>query len=188
MSTTTIYVFQEPDWTAKVHTELKNSWGWAAFVYEALLRRYSGQIRGIKPGDRYLYGTHNWAKLWEQEAEIPFEPWERNVLRATYDRAIIRGLTPLARIAGEMRRFQREHHHPWDGVCHLDTIGVIIEKLLFDMGHTWKPTAIGFQPTSVAEELWRVPVADDPDETRMYDLQRDKLHHEVELVPSIWDR
>src|SRR6185437_1462852 len=106
MSTTTIFVFQEPDWTAKVHAELGNSWGWAAFVWEALLKRYRYAIRGIEPNDRYFHGTHNWPKLWEQEADIPFEPWERNVLRATYDRAIIRGLTPLARIAGELRRFE----------------------------------------------------------------------------------
>lgn len=185
MSTTTLIVFQAPSWDAVVYREWPASWGWAAFVWQVLLERYGDKI----PGVDFAFGgvglnIKNWPKLWEHENEIPFEPWERNVLRLTYNRAVIGGLTRLARIAGDLQRFQTEHWRAWDGVCHLGAIGRTIETLIRDMGHTWVPTAIGLQPTSVAADMWRMPTGE-REETRPYNLRRDDLHHEVEMAPLI---
>ncbi len=162
-----MYVFQAPRWDAVVYHEWGDSSGWAEFIWQSLLERYCDNISGITPRRGRLFDSRDWYKLWEQEKDIPFEPWERNVLRATYDRAIIRGLTPLARIAGELRRFQKEYWRSRYGLCHVASVGQTIERLLFEMGDNWRPTAIGFQATSSAQELWRIPTGH-RDETRPY--------------------
>lgn len=163
-------------------SQYANSWGFAAMIWSALVKKYAAQIPGIDPADRYLTSNFdNWPRLWKATDALPLEPWERDVLVATYDRAMVRG-ADLVRMAESMEAFQATHAEQ-NRVCTLNAIAARLRDLA--AGEKTKITApdVCFTATSVAEDLWYVP-ADDPDEEgRPYNVKKDTGHWFVDLTP-----
>jgi hypothetical protein len=182
MSVTTMYLFEAPTWEAKHHAEFGNSWGWAAFVWDSLLGQYFKEIPGVEMrGGWPASSLANWKKLWDPQIKIPMEPWERVVLRATYDRAIIH-VGQFAQVAACLRKFERVHFCPaLDGVSHLGDIAFALEELLKVNQGLPRGMAVGFQATSVAQNLWQF-YDEETGDSQPYSLEKHKLHHVVELA------
>lgn len=117
MSHTTIYAVRKPEDGFESEAEFRNSHGSATFVWNALLRRYKDGILKGKPllGDNGNWGRgvsvfDAWSEVWKyDQAGGYLEPWERNVLRSTYDNAVLMRDSFLM-MADAMDHFEAAHH------------------------------------------------------------------------------
>ncbi|HMI92440.1 MAG TPA: hypothetical protein VK509_13795, partial [Polyangiales bacterium] len=103
---------------------------------------------------------------------ISLEIWERVVLYATYDKALVRG-EELEAYAAACERFYAAYQRP-GYACHLAEFARLARE-----AKQQGAVALGFCQTSVGESHWSVP-PDDPDsddaEWRPYDLSVDTDH------------
>lgn len=173
-----MFVF-DGDGDACDDSEYSNSWGFAAMIWEALLERY-GKL--IVPEGRATFAMNDWPKLWkaDEDDRLPLQPWERDVLRATYDHAIIRG-ADLERMADSFDRFEEAHAKP-GSACSLKRIAARMRDLAAGVQTKFVRPDVCFQATSVAEDQWIV--FDGGEDGRPYNIKRDTKHFYVDIAPG----
>jgi len=100
--------------------EFHNSWGGAAFIWDALCKRYD-----VKDKHGYQH-SEAWKILWDlvRDGEIELEPWEHNALFFTYDDAMIKE-EDLQILAHSLEMFHTEHNIK----NHVDHTSVIAHKI-----------------------------------------------------------
>lgn len=159
---------------AEVH-QFKNSWGGAAFVWQALWNKYvMPELMREDVGNHYK----NWIcakeddinrlwNLWKRE-DIRMPLYERIALLGTFDNAILRKEN-FADFADQLRRFVEAHHTNPQAVCHLGKWADFIE--------TSSAEAVGFHTTSVCENPWMEEDLDG--EPVPYKLNTGEKHFEV---------
>lgn len=144
--------------------ECANAWGGAAFIWSALFDVY------VK--DKNI-PYHTWlsdenSKLWRLHTRTDIEPALRNVLRSTFDYALVYR-KDFKCFAGDLRYFVT-----WAGthnkVCHLPAWADFIERS--------KAQAVGFYHTSVSEDPWYV-YDNDNDKMVPYSLKKGTKHFDV---------
>lgn len=144
--------------------ECRNAWGGAAFIWSALFDTY---LKDPKIPYHNWLGEDN-SKLWALHARKDIEPALRNVLRSTFDYALVYR-KDFKRFAGDLRYFVT-----WagtrDAVCHLLAWADFIERS--------KAQAVGFYHTSVAENPW-YDYSDEAKELVPYDLKKGTKHFDV---------
>jgi hypothetical protein len=166
MSCCTIYEFHDgKPISAK---EFGNSWGGAMVIWTAMFDRY--EKNPAIAYDNVLTAMHGprgkrfWG-LWQRQ-DIP--EFMRAVFAATFDRAIVRR-EHFARYANDLREFVK-HFGKGDGACHLPAWADYVEAC--------EAEAVGFQQTSVAENLW-FDYPDDGSDAVPYDLNTGDQHMDV---------
>jgi hypothetical protein len=165
-------------------SEYSNSWGFAAMIWGALVRRYAREIPGVDPNGSYLeFQSDNWTKLWTAEQNgLALRPWERDALRATYDYAVIRG-ADLERMAESFERFEDAHAKP-GLACSLKLIAARMRELAVGERSQFTRPDVCFIGTSCGDDLWYVHGSDD-DGGHPYNVKRDKKHWYVDPSASI---
>lgn len=148
-----------------------NSWGFAPMVWGTLVRRYQRDIPGVAPDDRYIESQSDyWPLLWEVAPRLSLQPWECDVLIATYDNVVICG-ADLVRMAESMERFADVH--PVDRrACSLKEIATCLHELAREPS----PPDICFNGTSVVNLWWVADENDEDDEGRAYNVKTDTKH------------
>lgn len=171
MSCTTIYAIF-PDKKGFVDfRDFSNSWGGAAFVWDNLKRRYESDLPEGDPSD--LFG---WSRVWEyDEAGGKMEPWERNVLRSTYDRAVLRRYD-FRLMAHDMEVFKRAYYEAGKA-CSLGEQAECLREL-FDKGALY----VAWNQTSVVGFLLGGDYNEDTDDEIPYDIDKGEEHHFVEMA------
>lgn len=168
---------------AKPHT-FQNSWGGAAFIWEALWNKYvRPELMEKDPGPASYYKSwlvgsdedkHRLWDLWKRE-DIRMPIYEKVVLLASLDNAIVSNEN-LADFVEHLRRFAEAHHTKVNGLCHLEAWADFIEA-------NQDAEGVGFWLTSVCGNPWihrRYESEDDEDgEEEPYDLTKGDKHWEV---------
>lgn len=178
MSRTTLLIVDN-DGDVCDDSEYSNAWGFGPMIWQALIDRYRNAIPTIGRDELSL---DNWPKLWKADENdgLPLRPWERDVLRATYDNAMIRG-ADLKRMAASMGMFYEAHSR--HGVaCSLKSIAARLRDLAEGTNTKFKAPDVCFIGTSVQEDPWIVFDGSDDDEGRPYNVKRDTKHWYVELA------
>ena len=150
--------------------EFKNAHGGAAFIWNALCKRYLGHDNWMMAGV-----MNDGRDLWDLAKRSDVQPFERAIHAATFDRAIVRR-EDFAQFAADLRKFV-ETYPPGNRVCHLSAWADAVESSEHE--------AIGFYMMSVSDNLWFEYDADS-DESIPYDLNGDNRHFDVyqELAAS----
>lgn len=171
MSRTTLHVVQ-PNGDVIPFQEFQNAWGWAAFVWQVLCKKYDVQAPS-KPGE-FPMPFDEWPVLWAKhaEGEIKTEPWETNVLLSTYDNWIVKS-EDFEVFARSLDRFEEEHAQS-DRVCHCKAIAQTVRGLSGVQG-------VGFHATSVSSDPW-LNRNDDTDEEWPYNIYKQDIHTFAEMV------
>jgi hypothetical protein len=153
----------------------QNSHGFAPKIWNSLCERYF-------PHERWAMGA--WELLWKDKSLV-FQPWERIVLRSTYDRAAVKA-EDVPQYIEALGLFDKFYTKP-DHVNHLLSIAADAQQLLGTEGFR----ALCFTG-SLSDDLWEVrePCTNescegdhsecDP-EIRPYDLDRDQGHWFVSM-------
>jgi len=138
MSTCAIIVFRggKPD-TAR---EWRNSWGGAAFIWDALFAKYLKNPNN--PFDSWLMRPDS---LWRLDEDARLNASERACLLLTFDNAVIHDAN-FKRAASDLREFAQRYHKNHAQVCHLYEWADFIEEC--------DGEAVGFYHTSVSENPW----------------------------------
>jgi hypothetical protein len=160
MSRTTIYAAPKSGPMYEI-AEYPNAWGSAAYVWSALCGAYLGD------SSFWMMRSSEAEKLWALAKDPSVSECERLTLLSTFDRAMVRHDSFL-KIAQAFREFHAKY--PPKGVCHLLSWAALLESLASDE----QVFAIGWQQTSVSENLWQVREGEDT--WRPYDLARDAGH------------
>ena len=138
MSDTSLIFFRDhkPD----TEMEFRNSWGGFAYIWDRLFEKYCKDPD--KEYDNWLLSSD---KLWalDKRKDIPVS--ERACLVAGYDKAMI-WKKNFKRFAGDLISFLDSFQPGDKRICHL--------YLWVDVFLSADSEAIGFHPTSVAENLW----------------------------------
>jgi hypothetical protein len=155
MSYTTIKAI----WPGEKHEdrgELRNAWGGAPLVWNALSARYLGSPHGWLMGN----GKNLWALA--GQSEIP--EFVRRVLMMTFDRAYVLK-KDYAKAAADIRKFLEEFPQSNDIVNHWPHIATLFES---------NPDipAIGFHHTSVSEDPFRGKFDEETEEYAPTDWSR----------------
>ena len=126
--------------------EYGNSWGGAAFIWDALCKKYD-----VK--DQYGYSSFEaWKILWNKvrDEEILLTPEEHNVLHFTYDNALVKG-EDMQLFADSLRKFSDEHGKE-GRVNHCRSMARDIEQHIKE----GDVDGLGLYATSVGEDPWDV--------------------------------
>jgi hypothetical protein len=159
MSRTTIWIADQAG-TMRRGPEFHNAWRSAAAVWEHLGGRW-----GHKRGEgSILMDKAALSALWNDAAN-PARPWhERVVLACTFDRALVR----------------REEFEVVAGCMDAVAARMTVPQSLTEQAATLRElagdetvTAIGWQQTSVAEELWWVSSDEDEEDGHPYVIGTD---------------
>lgn len=165
MSRTTVYAFYDGKPAKSV--ELPNAWGSGPMIWDALIAKYRVE------GDVFSAWKNLCAA--ERDGKIKLQPWERIVLHATYENALVKR-DDLETYAAAAEQFDKAHHV--DGrVCHLRAMGEVAREALKDGAE-----AIGFHLTSVADNPWWVRPDNEDEDGRPYDLAVDTRHWFVDCA------
>lgn len=169
MTCTSIYaVFPDKKGFNKVE-DFSNSWRGAALVWGELKKRYEDDL---PEGGRYSIGdTFGWGRVWEYEEDGgTMEWWERNVLRSTYDRAVLR-----REYFGLMAESMEVFHRNYPGSSLLEQACAL--RRLYDQG----ATAVAWNQTNVISFLLNI-YDEDADEFIPYDLETMGDHHFIDMA------
>jgi hypothetical protein len=155
------------------YEEFRNSWGGAAYVWDALFNRYLRESEY----DSWMSRTQ---QLWDlsNSAEVPRE--RRAVLLSTFDYALVMR-ADFAQFASDLRAFRRDFGivrpnkgiggwKSYEVVCHLDGWAAFVESL--------DAEAVGFYGTSVGENLW-YSYDEETEESVPYDMATGTKHWSV---------
>lgn len=152
MSSTTIKAIW-PGEKAKGIAELRNAWGSAPFVWDAMCARYLGG---------------NWLsqsdKLWPLWKDPRAPENQRAVLALTFDKMYLLK-KDYTRAAADIRQFLADFPSNSERVNHWPAIAELLES---DPDYP----AIGFHMTSVAEDPWRGQYNEDADDYDPIDWSR----------------
>lgn len=165
-------------------SEYKNSWGFAAFVWDMLCAKYGVEElyrrdkNKSKSREPYLMPGDTWQYLWEcvKEDKIKLKTWESNVLFSTYDDAIVKR-DDLLQLADDYDMFA-EALRPEGRVCHLRSIAK-------DMRKAYEQGALGicFYAMSVGDDPWYgVYTEENPD-----DMELDYGTEEYNKQEELWE-
>ncbi|MDE2102664.1 MAG: hypothetical protein KGL39_35800 [Patescibacteria group bacterium] len=177
MSSTVLFGAPEGGTFRKI-ASFGNSWGGAAFVWYALSERYLG--------DKTAWMNGRVEELWALAEDVRLQPFERDTLLSTFDRALVRS-DGFSCLAASFRTFVAAYP-PGEYVCHLMAQADFLDSLAHGDGDLcFVPHAVGWQQTTVGENLWNVRIGED--DTRPYDLARDTGHFflfqkEPEMEPN----
>ncbi len=141
-----------------------NSWGGAARIWDAMFNRYLNDDN--EPHKTWLMlGASGISKLWVLADREDLPRCERAVHAATFDRALVRREN-FADFANDLRAFVVDY--PVVGkVCHL--------RAWADFVDTCEAEAIGFQATTVSDNLWYT-YDEETDTTTPYDYNEQNEH------------
>lgn len=140
MSCTTVKVIHQ-DKTIHDVASLGNSWGSGAFVWTALANKYMGK------DFMWLGNPENAQKVWDLWKDPRLHYYERVVLMATFDHAIIE--RERFREAAECFADFEANHCQVNQACHMGTISRLL------LQHDADPvTGMCFHLTSVTEDPW----------------------------------
>lgn len=143
MSYTSIWaIYKSPnDWYQEVK-HFKNAYGGCIFIWDALVDRYKDVLPKTSKYDNPL-DYKGYGRLWEyEETGGKMEPWERNVLRSTYDHAVL-AERRFAVMADCMDRFKEEYGEYGEYVCSLgeqaECLRSLVGKALYV---SWNQTSV----------------------------------------------
>ncbi len=149
--------------------EFSNAWGGAAFIWDALFNAYLKDASN--EFDSWISRGTDDRGLWDLAKRANLPMFERVVLAATFDRAMVTR-SHFKRFASDLREFADKY--PANGkACHLRAWAAFVEAC--------EEEAIGFYGTSVSENLWFGYDEEDTDETIPYDMHTRDEHFEVYL-------
>lgn len=159
MSRTTMMLIDSGGNTRDI-AEFSNSWGSAAFVWDALYKKYIG-------GDGYLFSDENMKKVWALWKDPRLRTVEKVVLLSTFDHAIIER-DKFEDAAFAFAEFEALHRQP-NAICHMGAIS----QALMDNRET---DCVGacFQQTSVAENPWLGEYNEDTEDYKPFDMNAEK--------------
>ena len=144
----------------------RNSWGGVALVWTKLFDAY---LKNPDVDyDNWMMHLHD-ESWWGLAERTDLEWFERAVMTATYDRAMVRR-EHFKQLAEHFRQFVAKYLPEFGCVCHLLDWADFIEVC--------EAEAIGFYATSVGENLW-YRYDEKVDETFPYDLNAEDKHFEV---------
>lgn len=168
MSYCSIITFE--DGKAHAALDFSNSWGGAAYIWNALFERYLKDPE--RPYDNWLSRGMQDRSLWDLADREDLEIFERSVHVSTFDLAIVRREN-FRRYADDLLLFLERYPVPGKSVCHLPQWAKRIRE--FDE----KPEieAVGFHHTSVTQSPWFQ--FDENDEILPYDLNERDDHQEI---------
>ncbi len=169
MSRTTMYGFTRDGERHEV-AEFKNSFGSAAFIWDAMSKRY------LKTSFGQLMTKAELDKLWTLAYDMSISYCHRLVLGSTFDRMLV-SYKNFDMLAGLYDSFTKQFPPTDTEVCHLPAIAAKLRELAVE----GKYIAVGWQQTSVAEEMWWVDGPEDPEtgdhpQARPYNLHKDHQH------------
>lgn len=150
--------------------EYKNAWGGAAFIWDALCKRYD-----VK--DKYGYHSFDaWNILWNKvrDKEINLRPFEHNVLYFTYDNALVRK-EDMELLAKSLRLFDEEHKYQFR-VNHCLAIADTIDKYTNDND----VCGLGLYATSVGDDPWTE--FNEKDKYNYYNINKGDKHWFIEMI------
>ena len=165
MSRSTLYA-AGPDGDMEPVQDYRNAWLFAVVIWRWMIDNYlRKELPEGSASGRWLGNKPVMEKLWQLAYE-PSVPWIESVcLAATFDRALVRGSERVA-IVNAFRSFMTLV----ESECHLGAMAADIEVL------PENTRAIGWYPTSVAENLWFVTDDEADEEGRAYNIDRDTGH------------
>jgi hypothetical protein len=146
--------------------DFRNAWGGHARIWNALFDRYLKDP--LNEYDSWML-TRSQQKLWDIVKRQDLQPFERIVMAATFDYAII-SKEHFATFAADLRKFVQLYPVAGATVDHLPAWADLIESN--------KAQAIGFRGTSVAENVW-IGYNGETDESVPYDLATGTRHFEI---------
>lgn len=155
MSRTTVYAIYPGEKIEEI-AEYNNSWGSAPVIWSAIYDKY------LKPpGELYQsWMGKEGEKLWAIADDEGYSQWLRNVLRMTFDRAIIKSEN-FQQAADDLETFFSNFPQPENHVNHWPKIVTLLRT-----GAEGAP-AIGFHMTSVSENPF-APQWDEEKDERIY--------------------
>lgn len=168
MSRTTIYVFtKDGPWTE--YKEFSNSWRSGYFIWKSLQERYLPEYNG-----KYLMTPEIIEKVWDlgRLDTSPASEVEKVCMLTTFDYALAYR-EDFRQVAEAYREFEKTY-----GLSGLSTLGAqasVLEKL----AEREDVVAVGWQQTSVSENLWWVQPDDEEDDGRPYNLKTDTKHWNI---------
>lgn len=150
MSRSTIH-FAKSDGVRYGSVSFNNSWGFAAFIWSALVAKYATEIAPM-PAATGIGVFGDWERLWAWVGKEPKLPaFELNTLVSTYDRAYVRGKEDILRLAESYELFEKAHGKP-NQVQHLSNMAKVLRREQLENGAEY----VSFYPMSVSEDLWWV--------------------------------
>jgi hypothetical protein len=157
---------------AEPDEEYKNSWGGAAMIWNALVRKYQSNFLLGRSPRKICF--EEWQDLFDavKAERLKLHPWEQCVLEWTYDNALVRR-EHLREIAVALEKFEDAHAIP-NQICHLKAAALRMRKLAEDES----VEAVGLYAMSVSENPW---LEQDGEEERPYSLKTGTRHWFVEL-------
>jgi hypothetical protein len=162
MSTTAVLV-AGADGVLNEGRTFANSWGGAAFVWDALWREYLSPRPGDMPP---TLDRHTAERVWDLSRDERLSVYERLVLVTTFDHCLIRR-TDALRVAQALDAFvARYERRRGNRACNLPLQAMYLRELAFNA----EVREIGWRQS--AGDLWEVPV----NETRPYNVQLDTAH------------
>lgn len=180
MSRSTLYTFG-PDGQATVHAEYPNAWGYAIPIWQRLARKYLPDLAG------FFLEPQASRKIWALHDDPRLESWERICLLATFDRFIVRK-GDFPKLIEAFRTFDSRYRFTDPGkACHYGRMAADIEVMPAEV------VAVGWQCTSVSEDLWEVedehkcPACGgmhSSGDSRPYNLNSDTGHEDLFSVPD----
>lgn len=160
MSYTTLFQIDRKTGLPLQHKEYRNSWGWCAFVWDVLVKKY-GIIERLRADKEY--NSERWKpeemKAWEylwklhEEGEVRFRNWEHNVLVCTYDRMMVKE-DDLLTLDQSLRMFD-EAHGTANRVNHTKAMAADIHELFVKhqtLGICWWGNSVSDDPWSEWDE------------------------------------
>lgn len=159
MSRTTMMLIDENGNTRDV-AEFSNSWGSAAFVWDALRKAFLS-------GDEYLFNDEVIKKVWALWKDPRLLRFEKAVLLSTFDHAIIER-DKFTDAAEAFTAFERRYRQP-NAACHMGAISqVLMDSRELDC------VGACFQQTSVAENPWLGEYDEETEEYKPFDMNAGK--------------
>lgn len=180
MSRSELYLFRK-DGEAFPQEEFRNGWGSAPRVWGALIHKHKFEMYpGKTPKElEFVNAISNAEDLWTLAEKKAFTLtwWELNLLRWTYDNAVLRREDFPLMIASIL---EFEKAYPaGDRVNHLPRIREVLEAVAEDP----EILGTGYYHTSIVDNPWTV-YNSETDESRPYNLNTDTKHHFIEMTAT----
>jgi hypothetical protein len=152
--------------------EYSNSYGWCAYVWNALFEKY---IEKLHEYDSWLVGDPN--RVWDLAKRDDLSPAERVTLAATFDNVVVR-VEDLGTVADLFDRFV-EMYPPGNYVCHLPAMAEALREIHREPAGA---IAVGWYGMSVVDNPWVGEWVDEFAYHEPYDITKGEKHWFLELA------
>jgi hypothetical protein len=129
----------------EVIEEFKNAHGWTAFVWDCLWGEY---VPKKHPYDSWISGDPN--RLWKLHNSTKLEDFERFVLKATFDTALVKQDSTDNFMVSLQKFVDKYQDNATNRVCHIPKL----IELLSIKANTNHYIAIGWYGMSIADNCW----------------------------------